>query len=92
LKYLSNMIINTPHGSFDAKRKGTVAISVIRIRHRVAHHRVWWDEGDITFVEHRRMPTNIYSAKIGFSSWATYVATYDLKGNEIKLPCCKLNI
>ena len=86
------MIINTPHGAFTTIRKDTIAISVIRIRRHVRHHRILWDEGDITFVEHRRVPTNVHDAKLGFASWATYVATFDLNGNEIKLACCKLNI
>jgi len=89
---LYNMIVNTPHGNFNVKRKGTVAISVVRTRHRVIHHRILLDSDSITFIEHRRVPTNIYNVKIGFSSWATYMATYDLNGCEIKLSCCKLNI
>ena len=84
------MLIRTPHGNFETIRKDTVAISVVRIRRPVRHHGTSLDKGDITFIEHRRVPT--CGGKFAFSSWAKYIATFDVNSNEIKLACCKLNI
>ena len=83
------MMINTLYGDFNIIRKDAVAMSVIRMRHDVRHHRKIWKEGDISHVEHRRIPTNVQDVKLNLAAWATHIATFDLKGNMIKLECCK---
>lgn len=74
------MIVATPHGKFKIIRKDTVAISVIRILRAVRHHYRPYEAGDLGHVEHRKWPPT--NPTLG--PWAEYVATYDLKGNEIK--------
>jgi hypothetical protein len=79
------MIVETKHGSFSIVRKGAVAISAVRCKHRVRHHRVWREEGDIVHVEHRKKPTCLVDTKQIANGWGQWLATYDMQGNRIIL-------
>ena len=75
-------MVKTPYGEFEIIRKDCVAISVVEVRHSVTHHRVKFSDGDITHIEHRKIPK--YKS-IANTSWCKHIATYDLDGNEIEL-------
>jgi len=85
------MIISTPHGDFATKRKDVVAISVVRAKRRVRHHRIWLREGETTHIEHRRIPKSIVGVKANISGWAEYVETFNLDGEKLNLKCCHEN-
>ncbi len=50
------MIVVTPHGGFQIRRKNTVAITVVRTRRPVCHYRMWREQGAVTHIEHRKRP------------------------------------
>ena len=79
------MIIGTPHGQFTTIRKDVVAISAVRLRRPVTHHFRRWRVGEITHIEHRKIPRSRQHAQNNCSAWGTVLATYNLLGNEIDL-------
>lgn len=80
-------VVHTPYGDFTITRKGTLAISVVRAKHRVCHHRKWLDEGELTHVEHRKLPTSQlawYLRRMQCAmGWGQHLATFDLNGTMI---------
>ena len=77
--------ISTPYGEFKLVRKDVVAISVVRPKHRVRHHRIEVTSDELTHIEHRRVPADLHQFAAGTGGWAHYIATYDLDGNPIEL-------
>lgn len=72
-------IVTTPHGNMTIARRDAVAISIIRARHSVLHYKTQRNKGDITHIEHRKIPLYFNG-----NGWSDYIASYDLDGNEIK--------
>lgn len=79
------MIVITPHGDFKTIRKDVVAISVLKTKRIVLHHRKRFQVGEVTHVEHRKIPKFISRVKCNFGSWGEWIATYDVHGNELEL-------
>jgi len=81
------MVLKTPHGSFPVARKGTVAVSVVKVK-RHCRHKTPWNQpclvpGMLTTIDHRVMPTHSANIRATCGGWAEWIATYDLAGNEI---------
>ena len=72
-------IVTTPHGDITIIRKDVVAISIIKVRHAVIHHKKRRIKDDITHIEHIKIPLYFNG-----NGWSDYIASYDLDGNEIK--------
>jgi len=72
-------IIKTKLGSFQLTRKGTVAISIVKTKHPVRHHRTAMGTGTVTHIEHRKPPT-VPGSDAG---WYTWVASFGLDGKEL---------
>jgi len=75
-------MVRTPYGDFKIQRKGTVAITVVSAKRPVRHHRTDLVSGDVTHIEHRRIPTHRHKVYV---SWAKYIGSFDLEGNLIEL-------
>lgn len=79
------MIIKTEHGDFTTVRKDVVAITVVRVRRKSRHHYKSLDVGDLTHIEHRKMPRLFVVVQSNCGGWATPLATYNLNGDKIEL-------
>jgi len=81
----TNRVVETELGVFPIIRKDAIAITVVKVRRKVRHHRKWLDRDDITHVEHRKIPS--YRSKVVSNSggWNEIIATYTLDGKRIKL-------
>ena len=80
-----NRVVETELGTFRVIRKDAVAITVVKVRRTVRHHRKRWDKDDVTHVEHRKIPS--YRSKVvsNSGSWNEIIATYTLDGKRITL-------
>lgn len=78
-----DMTVSTPHGVFTIVRKDTVAISVIKIKRQVRHHRKLCEIGELSHLEHRKIPPSGYFLR--FPTWAEHVASYALDGIQLEL-------
>ena len=74
--------ISTPYGEFELVRKDVAAISVVRPKWVVRHHRKRVGTDEVTHIEHRHIPNSPWQL---VAAWAQRIATYDLNGNEIPL-------
>ncbi len=72
-------IVTTPHGDIVIIRKDVVAISIVKVRHAVIHHKKRCIKDDVVHIEHRKIPSYF-----NCNGWSDYIASYDLNGNEIK--------
>jgi len=79
------MIINTKFGDFATVRKDVVAITVVRVRRKCSHHYKQLNIGDLSHIEHRKIPRLFVVVQGNCGGWATPLATYDLNSNEIEL-------
>ena len=75
--------ITTRFGIFQVTRKGTVAISVVKTKHRVTHHRIPFMAGETTHVEHRKIPKKTKNPESMNTGWYTWIATFGLDGKEL---------
>jgi hypothetical protein len=75
--------ITTRLGIFQVTRKGTVAISVVKAKHRVTHHRKSFLTGEITHIEHRKVPKKTKDPESMDTGWYTWIATFGLDGKEL---------
>lgn len=74
------MIVVTPHGGFQIRRKNTVAITVVRTKRPVCHYQVLRGQGAVTHIEHRKRPESELRRNLSCCSWATPIATYEMNG------------
>lgn len=76
-------VIKTRFGNFQVTRKGAVAISVVRTKHCVRHHRIQFSEGALTYIEHRKMPRKPNRPESMDTGWYTWIATLGMDGKEL---------
>ena len=79
------MIIKTEYGDFEIVRKDVVAITIVKIKRPVTHHRKRFATNELTHIEHRKQPKSFVLVQGNCGGWATPLQTYDLKGNKIDL-------
>jgi hypothetical protein len=75
--------IKTRFGTFQVTRKGAVAISVVKTKHPVRHHRTPFESDETTHIEHRKIPKNMKDPALMDTGWYTWVATFGLDGKEL---------
>jgi hypothetical protein len=80
-----HMEVITPLGIYKVIRKDAIAITVVKVKRRITHHRTRYLANDITHIEHRKVPRHLYRVKSNCGGWAVPLATYYLDGTEIKL-------
>jgi len=80
------MIISTQYGDFRIIRKDTVAISIVKAKRQVRHHRKLVEQGEVTHIEHRRVPVTCPACGAvspPSPSWTHHIDTIILdKANE----------
>lgn len=79
------MIIKTEYGDFETVRKDVVAITIVKIKRSVTHHRKRFATNELTHIEHRKQPKLFVLVQGNCGGWAIPLATYDLDGNVIEL-------
>jgi len=72
--------VHTKFGTFPVKRRGTVAFSIVESKGGCRHKGRLLKPGDLTIIEHRKVPAQACAARFVAMGWARWLATYDLEG------------